>query len=315
MGEHRIIITDAELSSELFRKPPLNTSRGLNILKGAVGLIGLTSILYGIGFLVLRSHYAFLGFWGGVPVSSSEVAEEGGRFLFDLIYLPITLLSSITKFSRDQFLILAVVVLLWDLRNPAQRRLGRVAVVFGTHLRKFRGGVERLLTLMRTLGLFLLLAGSVVLLETLWQVVEIRDVLRTPTYTYRVLNLQNSQARTAMYTDVVWRVVIVTIVVWLAGVRSWHRLGRVQKFLVMANGLVLLAAIASVPVIYGKLMMPTTYRTFSPSENSSESNFVLITYTPNTWVVWDSKNKVTKLLPRNERDLVSIGSHVDLSAK
>lgn len=315
MEEHQIIITDLELSQSRLLSKQSFTSRGLSILKGAVGLIGLTGILYGIGFLVLRSHYSFLGFWGGVPVSSGEVAEEGGRFLFHLIYLPITLLSSITQFGGFQVLTIGLLVLLWDLRSPAKRRWSRVADFFGTHSRKFRGGVDGLLALIPTLGLFLLLAVNAVLLETVWKVLDIRDVLRSPSETYRHLNLHDAQARTSMYTNVVWRVVIVAIVVSFIGMKFWHHVGKFQKFLVMANGLLLLAAIFSVPVIYGKLIMPTTYRTFCPSENSSQTDLVLITYTSNSWVVWDANKKVTKLLPRNDKDLVSIGSHIDLSLK
>src|SRR5215471_9849297 len=94
---------------------------GGKLVKGAVGLIGTTGILYGAGFLVLRSHFAFLGIWSGVPADTNLVAEEGGRFFFHLVLLPAGLITWIftdlhltLRYGVPALLLAA---LLWDGRR------------------------------------------------------------------------------------------------------------------------------------------------------------------------------------------------------
>jgi hypothetical protein len=95
------------------------------VVKGVIGIFGVSGVLYGAGFLALRSHFASLDVWSAVPSNSSDIAEQGALFFRDLILLQADTIASLFHSTKVAFpvafVVLALAGLLWDRRGWLHR--------------------------------------------------------------------------------------------------------------------------------------------------------------------------------------------------
>lgn len=106
------------------------------VTKGAIAIFGVSGVLYGAGFLALRSRFASVSVWSAAPSNSSDIAEVGARFFYDLILIPAVIIERLFHSTIVSLLIafvaLALAGFLWDRRawlhrfrkNPASARVG-----------------------------------------------------------------------------------------------------------------------------------------------------------------------------------------------
>jgi hypothetical protein len=281
---------------------------GGRLIQGAVSLFGISGIFYGAGFLALRSHFAFLGIWSGVPSNASLVGEEGGRFFFHLIFLPAGI---ITRLFTDLHLGLSyglafvlLAALLWDRRRWVYYR-------FRKNPKPQQVGLGR--RLFAKSPAFCLTACLVVtsaLLITQWQVMSLQDVVRgSGSISEEVkIGLKNP---TSVYNIVVVELFAVIIVAWLLYDVAWSSAPRPGRVMIAAQWLLVLAALATLPAVYGRLILPTTYPVFSFSGASSDER-LLIQQTPDAWILWNTVSKQTEIIPKDKAVSVSVGARKSL---
>jgi hypothetical protein len=301
------------------------------LVNGVISVLGVSGILYGIGFLALRSHYSMLGIWGGAPLSSTAIAEEGGRFLYHLIYIPINLLSSP---GWATFVFLLLLGIFWDTKSWLAKRAIELFKYIG---RAFRWLAARLpspkfiktfykrlkarlpslrrpwetLRGARTLGLGAALFITAVMLESVWVITgpAYVDVLRSRDARPAVLKTQDSRAH--FYYDLYYRVLLGVLLGVYLYRALWCNADRLQRCLIVAQWLLVIGAVALFPVAYGKLMLPTTYRVISHPNEQSQS-LLLIGQTSDAWVTWNCELKETEVLPNPDKEPVKLGAWVDL---
>jgi hypothetical protein len=278
---------------------PTLPSTLIKVSAGVVGLFGISGVLYGIGFLILRSHHSFLGIWGGVPWSSTEIAEEGGRFFYHLLFVPASLLSSLKLRTIGIVVVLAVA---WDLRHHFGKRFHLPTMT------KMRAKGANLRSLFPTLLLVVALIFTAIMLETVWVVSQLQDVV----YSTDLISRLNEPSRRELYNQVLLRAVLGTLIAWYLYRSFWPSAGGIERGLIAAQWLLVLAAVALIPVAYGKLLLPTSYRTINYPNATYGETSVLIGQTSNSWIVWNSTKKQTEILPRSEKDKVVIGPEIDL---
>jgi hypothetical protein len=274
------------------------------LVKGAVGLIGTTGILYGAGFLALRSHFAFLGIWSGVPADTNLVAEEGGRFFFHLVLLPAGLITWIftdlhltLRYGVPALLLAA---LLWDGRRWLYQRLGKHSKPpQGSLGRKFYG-------ISPALCLTAALVVTTVLLLPQWQIMSLQDVARAadalPTEVRAAL-----QDRETLYNEVVVRLIIAIAAAWSLYQVGWPAAKRTGRVMIAAQWLLVLAALVTLPVVYGRLILPTTYPVFSFSDGPTGER-LLIEETSDAWILWNCASKQTEIVSKDKGRSVAIGA-------
>lgn len=277
------------------------------LAKGAVALFGITGILYGAGFLALRSHFAFLGIWNGVPPNSSLLAEEGGRFFYHLIFLPAGAISKLIKPQPSFFLGLAILLLatlLWDQRTRLYRLIGRNPNPRQTSL------ARRFYSTTPVLCLMLCLIFTIVLLIPHWQVMSLQDIVRTWDSIDAVTKAELERPE-GLYVRIVIQLIIALAIAWWLYDVVWPATTRLERILVAAQWLLVLAALAALPVIYGRLLLPNTYPVFSFAAGMPDKR-LLIEQTPDSWIVWNSTSKRTEIIPKNKEQSVFIGGRESL---
>lgn len=278
------------------------------LVKGAVGLFGITGILYGAGFLALRSHFAFLGIWSGVPANTNVVAEEGGRFFFHLILLPA---GVITQLFTDLHLTLRyglpallIGALLWDGRRWLYQRLGKHPEAGHVSLGR------RLYAKSPTFCLTASLVLTTVLLFPHWQVTSVQDVVRAPNSIPSEMR-DALQDRANLYNQLVIRLIVAMVAAWFLYDVAWPAAQRAGRVLIAAQWLLVFAALSTLPVVYGRLILPTTYPVFRSPETSADER-VLIEQTPETWIIWNCASKETEIIPKAKAPSVAIGARKSL---
>jgi hypothetical protein len=295
-------------------KKPGYSSRSARIkfITGALSLLGISGILYGIGFLILRSHNSFLGIWGGVPLSSTDIAEEGGRFLYSHLFIPASLLVWIISSASRIALFggLTALALAWDLWGSYVHKLYSWLTKGLNPTRvRFLGSLS---ARYRTLITALALSTSALLLEPVWKIVELNDVIRTSSHYFGSLNLQESSDRSLVYYLLLVCLLLGSFIGWRLYRTHWQKANLVQRVLIVAQWVLVVTAIVSLPVVYGKLMLPSTYRTLSFPDARSNESLLLVGQTSSGWVVWNSTKKQTEVLSYNEKAPVIIGERKDI---
>jgi hypothetical protein len=296
----KIPVEDKEAKSSFF-------SWSVKLATGAVGLFGLSGILYGLGFLVVRSHYSFLGIWGGIPLSDTEmIVEEGGRFFYHLLYaLADPLLSPLV------FVLLAT-ALAWDLGKRfyhwGQKRLTR----------QDTDVLRKVALILPTVLVAAALAGTVLLLRTSWEIATWHDVLYSCTLECRrdndyCLCVRDIDCLNDTYVKVVWGTLAGVVISWILYQQLWPWLGLIQRTLIAMQWLVVIAAVGIVPMAYGKLMLPLSYPSLN-LPNAAPGETLLLAHTSSTWVVWNVQEKQTGILPRNDQEQVVIGQKKSIFA-
>jgi hypothetical protein len=271
-------------------------------LSGAVGLLGVGGILYAMGYLTLRSHYSFLGIWGGVPLTSSEIADEGGRFLFHFLYAPIDLLWPFSGPSLLLLTAISLVLVAWD-----------VSPLLRWNVPRLHSGHERRRSTSTAVATVLFLFFvTAVLLETVWQVVQLDDVLRTPNTVFRNARLHDAARRSALYDVILGRTLLAAAIAWLLSKRFWAGSGSFLRFMIIVQWAFVIAAIFTLPVAHGRLLMPTTYRLIGHPGAPAGDTLVLIALTDDAWIAWNVRQQRTEVLPRAADRPVWIGQPIDL---
>jgi hypothetical protein len=212
----------------------------LKPLRAALGVVGFGTLLYAIGFVAIRAHYAGLGVSPGA-IDSQEISEEGGRFLYHLLFLPAGFLASISWVEAVVLMTASpAVILLERWLRPRFRKSPST-----------EPGVRE-----DVLGAVLAAAAllvSAVLAETIWRALQIDDLLFTND---RGLALFRSEAsRAQLYSEVLWRLAAVVGIAILLLVRVWQRAGLVERIFVAAQCLLASAALGAWPMVYGKLII------------------------------------------------------------
>lgn len=277
------------------------------LAKGAVALFGTTGILYGAGFLALRSHFAYLGIWNGVPANSGPLAEEGGRFFYHLIFLPAGTISKLIEPRHTGlygFAILLLAALLWDRRDWLRRWFRWDPILRLTLLtRSFYSKTP-------VLCLVLCLIFTGLLLIRQWQLLNLQDIVRT----WDSLDVQikaELQQPEGFYDSIVIQLILAMVIAWWLYKVVWPANLRLERILVAAQWLLVLGALASLPVVYGRLLLPITYPVVSFGGGQTEKR-LLIEQTPESWIVWNSAWKRTEIIPKNREQSVFIGGRESL---
>lgn len=277
--------------------------------KGVVALFGTTGLLYGAGFLALRSHFAYLGIWSGVPTNSNLVAEEGGRFFYHLIFLPAGAISNLIGPHSGHFYgyglaALLLGSLLWDRRTLVYRVIGPNPGPRQTRTtRRFYAAAP-------VFFLVICLAFTTALLIPQWQIVSLQDVVRAWDSMDPSTKAELDGAA-GFYNRIVIQLLIAIAVAWWLYRAAWPTATRPERVLLAAQWLLVFAAVAALPVVYGRLLLPTTYPVFSFSGASPEMR-LLIEQTPDSWILWNRASKTTEIVPKDKAVTVSIGERQSL---
>jgi hypothetical protein len=294
-GEGLIVAPKAETTA---------SALALKGAKGAIGLFGLGGILYGVGFLVLRSHFAMLGVWNGIPSNSGDFAEEGGRFWLALLLVPADVLQRLFQQffqSREQgdvwaFAIVAAAALVWDRRVWLQ-----------THLRMGRGlafgaAAARLYAISPVLFLTISLGLTYVLLNTEWVPLASEDVLRTG----KSIALLRTDPGYLSDTMVV-EFLLALLAAWFLYRVGWPSARRVERVMIFAQWSLVAASLATLPMVYGRLLLPDEYPIFRYGGASPDLR-LLVGEAADIWVVWNVNTKETEIVPKQKVTQVSIGA-------
>jgi hypothetical protein len=302
------------------------------------GLFGVSGILYGIGFLVLRSHYSLLGVWGGIPFADAEIVEEGGRFSYHLLFAIVQPFVDIVHFLRGFhpafFLALAFLVVGFERLVEEHKLTTRLLETFrGRRLEWLRQGTF----ITRTVLIAIALAGTIWLLETSWEVVAYDDALYSCNRTRQTENsapsagasisssptqslgavgddnqpdipefcqcIRDSKCRGSTYVKVVWGTLVGLSISWILFQQFSQRLGWIPQILITMQWIVVAAGIGIVPVAYGKLMLPLSYPSLNFA-NTTSGETLLLASTSSNWIVWNVSEKRMEILPRNEQERI-----------
>jgi len=258
--------------------------------KAVAGFLGAGSLWYSAGFLAIRSHHTFLGVQGLVPISAAEVSEEGARFFYHLVIVPVGML----KPSWQIVMVAVLLFLLWEM--GLWRKLIRLAPDrIWEWTRKTR---DQTSAVART-GTFLLLvlAACNLLLETVWKVVEYQDLLHGSQGLPEML--RSADSRSQLYTDVVARVAICALI----GVQllrcGWRSGNGFRRLLIAAQWLITIVAVTLLPVAYGRLILRPHYAAFDIDGGGKESR-VLLGQSDHEWVIWNENTHKVEVIPKDK---------------
>jgi hypothetical protein len=126
--------------------------------------------------------------------------------------------------------------------------------------------------------------------------------------------LQNSKETflSDFYNQVLFRILLAALLGWFVYRIFWSAVNRVGRLLVVVQWSLVLAAMMTLPVAYGKLILPAVYRRVTKAELNKEQAFVLIGQTSDEWILWNVQEHQTHLLPKNKNDGIVIGEQIDL---
>lgn len=256
-------------------------------LKGVVGFFGLSAILYGCGFVALRSEANFLGIWTGATVNSSEVVDEGGRFFYQMTFM---LASPFASYSKRTFVFVVLLTIAW---------IGRRI------LPRYPGAGRR--ELLRWIPPVLVAAGGLVLtamlLGKMWLIAGYGDVLRSGAGNLAV-EMATQQSRYATYEGLCLRLLVAATISWLLVQGIWTVGALAERALVLAQCLLVIAGILVLPIMYGRLVLPHAFPTFMYGESPDQR--LLLGQDSGNWIVWNRSHKLTEVLPKG-KELVTIG--------
>ena len=244
--------------------------------QAAVSALGLGTVLYAIGFVALRAHYASLGVSPGT-LDSQEITEEGGRFLYHLLFIPS---SAVSHLSWRSVVVLCAVPMIALLEGWTR---GRIRALTGTISTRSMG-------LLASLGAAVLLVITAIFAETVWAALQIQNLLFATDPT--VVRFRSEAARIALYGEVLWRLGLVALIAVCLGRVVWPRANVGGRVLIGIQILVAAAAIAAWPMVYGSLFMSDTRPTITnPDRSASGEDHLLLRKDGAAFLVW---NKTTR---------------------
>jgi len=285
--------------------PEAGTRRDLHFVellgmlaKWTVGFFGLSGILYGCGFLALRSQASFLGVWSGATSAPAEVADEGGRFLYHTVFV---LASPFASPNRRTVVFFSFVVTFWATRAIIRRLIGSDDAS-RSRIRHLVAPIPPVLLS----GAALLLTAR--LLNEMWQIAGYHDILRS--LTALPPELASTKARYETYESLFLHLLISVGIGWLLCRTLWHRVGIPEKALVAAQLLLVSAGLLALPLIYGRLVLTHSFPSFTSVGTCNDR--LLLGQDSNAWIVWDRCRKETEVVPKTKEPLVTIGARESL---
>lgn len=276
---------------------PALATMAARLAQGAISLLGLGTILYGIGFLVVRAQHDFTGVWSGVDWRPAEIAEEGGRFLFHLLYLPASIISPVSW----PIVIVAVAFGVWRTLRPhagasSSGRSGRASLTDRAAALVLRSPS------LVIVGIVLLTA---LLLETVWVASTPRAMLYGPTP--ESAKFGEAPYRMAIYHSVVIRILVALAGSWLLLRVFWRDARTPERVLILVQWLLVVAALGLWPVVYGKLVALPSYPVVSHQPPRDGDSRVLLHQGDQGIVAWNSTRRSVELLPKLDKDALVIG--------
>ena len=266
-----------------------------------VAFLGSGTVLYLIGFLILRAHYDFLGVWSGALWNPSDAAEEGGRFLFmHLVLGPLGRLASLDPIAISA-------VCLWAFVPVFARRL----------LPRRLSGWQRQLSAVRfsrpgqvAAVAVVSLIVTTVLLSTVWQATRPRGLLHcTDAFSER---FRDVAYRHQMYRGVVWRVLLAVAIAWGLFRYLWDRREMTVRLLIVIQWLLTVSAVVAWPMAYGKLSLSHSYPTLRQPSTPAMTHLLLLGRSEHGYFVWNSGTHEFEILPFAEKEKAVIGPQEDL---
>jgi len=255
----------------------------LALLRTVTALVGFGAFLYGIGFLALSAHYHGLGLWAG-DIATQDISEEGGRFLYHLLFLIPGLLSPL---GWGQALALFVIPLI------AATIVGRTPPAVRRRLEAASRAARRI---PRLVVLAAVLVASVALAETVWRVLDITELLYVRDGW--LVPYRSSCERLLLYWQVIARIAVLTAAA-LALRRVWKRgASAVERTLVALQWAVALSAIVIWPIAYGKLVISDVRPTIQADPGSTPQ--LLIRSSGSRYFLWNR--------PLGRMEILEIGS-------
>lgn len=262
----------------------------------AAGAIGFSGLLYAAGFVALRSHMSFWGFWTGSADDTSAMVSEGGRLLYHLAIVFIEMINPLASGTPWWFyaLVLATIAL-WNL--PASFSAG-ATTHRGRAVKALLAGAAASAALLW--GLLVLDGLATVLAPSGLLVVEgpIAPALR------RML-CQPQEVYLARVVEVAALCALMTIAVWALRLcpAPWLRV------LALLDSLMLIGALSLLPAAYGRLVLQPEYPLveFSRDTAATKGQRVLVRVTGTQWIVWNLDTRRTEVINARADETVSIG--------
>jgi hypothetical protein len=263
------------------------------VLEAVATLVGLGALLYGIGFLALTAHYHALGLWAG-EISSQDVSEEGGRFLYHLIFLIPALLGRWRPllFGMVAVSIGIVTARRWRRLNP-----------WLDPIRRLQARAPRQVLVLITVLV------SIVLAQTVWRVLQIETLLHRNDEWLSLF--KQSSYRLGFYWQVVVRIVALAALAIVLWRRVWRRTpSRMERLVVGVQWAVALSAVAIWPMAYGKLVISYTRPTVRLASSPDVS--LLIRSSGSRYFVWNPRERQMEIVEVAPGDRVVLGTRTDL---
>jgi hypothetical protein len=266
--------------------------RMVKLVQGFVAVAGLSGVLYAIGFAALHAHYSMLGISEKIAWSSTDIATEGGRFLYQLVFFVADLLVPPRFGTAVTIVLLALVA-----------HLARSAEVHRTAAVRLQKVRPWLLAVAAPLGLL----ATAALLETTAKVADYSDVLRMRQIP-SIFLVDGEKSRIFSHVQLV---ALFSVAVGYGLSRIWRDVGSLAKVLIVLQWLVAAAAVTLLPIAFGKLMPSVSYpRIIHPLADPNDV-LVAVGQSDEKWVVWDCVRRETKLLPEPDEG-IALGERIDL---
>ncbi|BBO93111.1 hypothetical protein [Desulfosarcina ovata] len=282
-------------------KSDLLTWWPLRLLGGLFAIAGLSSLLYGIGFLVLRSHYTFWGIWNGLPQESGLLVEEGGRFLFHSLFWLFDLVNPLAEGNSAVYsiVLLLCVTLIWAPDRWLSRGLSKIT------FKRENGPRNALIGVQLVAGLAGILIGTFVL-EAMAILLSANDLLHPgaciPGFLKPILLAPNTAYQKIGHRLLLFvALLVVTIRTGRLHAAFYLKIGNVIM------GILLLLSIGMLPAVYGRLVHPRNYPLVTVSGVDTGNTYLLIQATKSSWIIWNRDKMRTEVISRSGQQQVRIG--------
>lgn len=249
----------------------------LRSLGSVVALIGMSSVLYALGFMVLRSHDAFFGLWGGIKHDSSDIAEEGGRFL---LHSFMSFLDFFSWKSISNHILFSVFTI--------------IAIAFlGLSTKKIEGLTlpESSFSKSITTILFFIFSGFIILLswfylEALAILISYRNILSDlNTHEKTILNIISNPHESYMllFRRLISLIILLCIFYKIMTFNKTTTFKYIGYFLSM----LIIAGTCLLPAAYGRLIYTPEYPLIK-TDDSEKTERLLIRSSGSHWMLWNT---------------------------
>lgn len=301
------------------RVKPVSYQGIVTAVTGVLSFLGISSVLYALGFLVLNAHWTQIGIWAGLPLANADqLVTEGGRFLYNVLY---ALAEQIVKY---QFLLIFPIAISLGAEIWNSRSGGALAV----RVRKLRDLFNRILDALPTTVLALTLLLTAALLQLAWHAASEADHQSSAAPATPATAQADQKSTVAadqeahcpirtnneQFTLYVWATAFIIIGGGLVHLRYWSAANLLRRVLLATQWVVIAAAVGLLPIAFGRLMVSASYPTFEEPPRCPVGACLLLAQTPDTWIIWNRAKKQTEIHPRKSAEPVAIGARVSITS-